>query len=287
MSVSTILAAVSGGSASNGAIEFACRYASRLQAHVEGYHVVVDPIAVFAAAGEGFGFESSLIDSIAAESAETAVKAKRSFDAIAASHHLPYRTAAPPARDQGASADWREETGYAPKLVAERARFFDLVVLGRSERVIHETSTGTIEQTLTRSGRPVLLAPAEPPASTGSTVAVAWNGSPQAVRALSSALPILANADAVSIITVGDAAQGGSSCLLEYLAWHRITARHLNTPRASGQHIGQALLSTARDANADLLVMGGYGHQPWREAIFGGATREILGTSLIPVLLVH
>jgi nucleotide-binding universal stress UspA family protein len=287
MSVRTILAAASGGSASNGAIELACRYASRLKAHIEGFHVLVDPIAVFAAAGEGCGFaDASLIDSMAAEASETAAKAKRSFDAITAAHQLPHVACAQASQDLGASAAWREETGYAPRRVAERAKFFDLVVLGRSDRVIHEPSTGTIEQTLIYSGRPVLLAPAVPPANLGGAVAVAWNGSPQAVRALASSLPILANADAVSIVTVGDTAQEGSSSLLEYLAWHGISAKQVN-PALGDQHVGKALLDAALDDGADLLVMGGYGHQPWREALFGGATREILRTSAMPVLLVH
>jgi nucleotide-binding universal stress UspA family protein len=47
------------------------------------------------------------------------------------------------------------------------------------------------------------------------------------------------------------------------------------------------LLNAAHDAGADMLVMGGYGHQPWREALFGGVTRDVIGTSLMPLLLMH
>src|SRR6516225_3079758 len=71
-----------------------------------------------------------------------------------------------------ASAAWRAETGFAPELVAARARFFDLVVLGRSERVVDKAYSDTIEQTLIHSGRPVLLAPAPPPAVIGETIAL-------------------------------------------------------------------------------------------------------------------
>jgi nucleotide-binding universal stress UspA family protein len=54
-----------------------------------------------------------------------------------------------------------------------------------------------------------------------------------------------------------------------------------------GAGAGQQLLSAAHEENANLLVMGGYGHVPWREFLFGGATREVVGTSLMPVLLTH
>ena len=67
----------------------------------------------------------------------------------------------------GLRRSWRVEVGYAPVLVARRARFFDLVVLGRSERVVDRPHTDTIEETLVTSGRPVLLAPAKPPAVIG------------------------------------------------------------------------------------------------------------------------
>ncbi|MGA3306138.1 MAG: universal stress protein, partial [Stellaceae bacterium] len=72
-----------------------------------------------------------------------------------------------------------------------------------------------------------------------------------------------------------------------YLGWHGVSARHRLVPAVSGVGAGQQLLSAAREADADLLVMGGYGRGPWREMFFGGATRELLAASLLPLLLVH
>ena len=109
----------------------------------------------------------------------------------------------------------------------------------------------------------------------GSVVAVAWNGSPQAVRAVGAALPILATADAITVITVGDRKPGDDG-LREYLAWHGITAKFRSVPAVHGRSTGALLLDTASEADADILVMGGYGHRPWREALFGGVTRDIL-----------
>jgi nucleotide-binding universal stress UspA family protein len=54
-----------------------------------------------------------------------------------------------------------------------------------------------------------------------------------------------------------------------------------------GVRTGEQLLSAARDAGADLLTMGAFGHAPWRESLFGGATETIVGSSYLPILMVH
>jgi nucleotide-binding universal stress UspA family protein len=291
IAIKTILVGASGGSASNGAIELACRFADRLCAHVEGFHVLIDPIAAFASvgAGEGFALSGDVVAEMVDEADANAAHAKASFKEIATRHHLPYRNLAQiaAARDGGPSVGWRAETGDPSHLVAERARFFDLIVLGRSSRVVDEPSSNTIEAVLARSGRPVLLAPAVPTATLGHAVAIAWNGSPQAVRAIGVSLPLLVMADSVLVITVGDDSTGDIPAVLDHLAWHGIAAKHRQIPATSSESTGILLLNAAQEAGADMLVMGGYGHQPWREALFGGVTRDILGTSLLPLLLMH
>jgi nucleotide-binding universal stress UspA family protein len=138
-----------------------------------------------------------------------------------------------------------------------------------------------------QSGRPVLLAPAEPPSGIGYVVAVAWNGSPEGVRALAAALPFLEKADAVSLITSGDADAAGSLGAVDYLAWHGVNAAQRSVAAGSGRHVGRILFEAARDAGADLLVMGAFGHGPWRQQLFGGATRSALATMPLPLLLMH
>jgi nucleotide-binding universal stress UspA family protein len=290
-SIRTILVGASGGSASNGAVELACRFADRLRAHVEGFHVLLDPIAVFAGvgAGDGLALSGDVLTDMINDTDAIAAKAKASFKEVAARHRLPpqYLAQMAASRDCGPSAGWREETGDPPKLVAERARFFDLIVLGRSARVVHEPSSNTIEAVLARSGRPVLLAPAETPANLGKFVALAWNGSPQAVRALAASLPLLIAAESVLVITVGDDNNSDIPAVLDHLSWHGITAKHRHVPATLSESTGILLLNAAHEAGADMLVMGGYGHKPWREALFGGVTRDIIGTSLVPLLLMH
>ena len=289
--IRTILAGASGGSASDGAIELACRFADRSRAHIEGFHVLPDPVAVFGpiGGGEGFALSGDVVVEMIDDAGASAAKAKASFEQIAARHGLPLRKLAQvaPGRDCGPSVSWREATGEAPDLIAARARFFDLVVLGRSSRVVDEPSSHTIEAVLARSGRPVLLAPAQTPAEIGRFITVAWNGSPQAVRALAASLPLLVEAESVLLITAGDVGDSDIPAVLNHLAWHGVAAKHHQIPDTSNESTGILLLKATCDAGADMLVMGGYGHQPWREALFGGVTRDILGASLLPLLLMH
>jgi nucleotide-binding universal stress UspA family protein len=288
MGIRTILVAASGGTANDGSVELACRLAQRFAAHLEGFHVRIDPREIIAAtAGDGFGVGLPLagewMDQIDADAAKLAGKTKTAFLEAAARHHL--APASAPTKS-GASVGWQEETGYASLLVSQRARFFDLVVLGRSDRVAERPHTDTVEETLLRSGRPVLLAPAQAPSVIGEKIAVGWNGSTEAVKALAVSLPLLAAAKAVSVITVGDKDTSAAS-VIDYLAWHGIAATHRGVRTIGASGPGEQLLAQAREEAADLLVMGGYGHMPWREFLFGGATRQIVGTSLLPLLLSH
>lgn len=283
MSVKTILVAASGGTASDGAIETACRIAERLGAHVEALHVKPDPTQVIAMAADGFSMPvaGDWIDRLIADSDALAAETKKKFAAAAERHGLPM--AATPHTPAGAT--WRVETGYGPIMVAERARFFDLVVLGRSERVVDRPHSDAIEETLVRSGRPVLLAPADPPAAIGAHIALGWNGSAEAVHVMAAAMPLLERAGAVTVISIGD--EDSALPLIDYLALHRVAATHRRVAPVKGVGPGEQLLSEAREAGADLLMMGAYGHRPWREIMFGGATREVVSHSLLPVLLSH
>jgi nucleotide-binding universal stress UspA family protein len=287
MSIRTILAALSGGSATDGTVELACRCAARFGAHLEALHVRIDVNEIVLAAGaEGLAAAADLgwADQTAKEVEATAVETRAAFDAAIARHGLPLTDAPVP---EERSATWHEEVGDAPAIVARRARFFDLVVLGRSDRVIDEPHTDAIEETLLRSGRPVLLAPVAAPAEFGDTVAVAWNGSAGAVRAVIAALPLLRVAKSTVLITLGEPDGEGAAELQAYLRMHAIAAGLRAVPPVAGESPAGQLLSAARDAGADLLVLGGYSRAPWREALFGGTTSELVGASRLPLLIAH
>ena len=293
MAIRTILTPLSGGAASEGAIETACRLAQLFGAHLEVLHVRADPRDALPLLGQDISapVAAELIELATRDSEETASRARAIFDAAVARHGLTVREAPASKSEEVAGAvsvAWREELGLAPVAVPRRARLNDLVILGQSGRVQDQPHSDTLEQVVLHGGRPVLLAPTRPAAPLGEVIAVAWNASAEAARAVSAALPFLTKASEVHVLTAGskDAAPADAE-LAAYLAWHGIAAVAHGVHKLEGVSTGELLLSAARDAGADLLVMGGYGHAPWREMIFGGATRQIVATSRLPILLAH
>ena len=292
MTIRTILAPLSGGSSNEGAIETACRLALRFGAHVQGLHVRNDPADALPLLGQDIStpVAAELIEMAQREGADNAVRARAVFDAAVARHGLALRDRPPGGKaDLGSpSASWRDETGHAPGIVPLRARLSDLVVLGQSGRVANKPHSDTLDETVVHGGRPVLLAPARPAGPIGEVVAIAWNASPEAARAVSGALPFLAEARAVHILSVGRENESLSDTELAlYLGWHGVAATAHHVQPVKGVKTGELLLATARDHGAEILVMGGYGHAPWRELIFGGATASVVGTSELPILLSH
>ena len=290
MNVKTILVGASGGSSSNGAIELACRNAVRFGCHVEGIHVKADPreLVAFSDGGMGMPISEDFVERFEADVESYASKTRAAFQSTIATHGLAW-TAAPPdaPSDAGASATWREDKGNGPTLLAERARFFDLVVLGRSDRVAHQPHSDAVERTLLYSGRPTILAPEKAPPTIGASIVVGWDASPGAVRAMTAALPFLTTARDALLVTIGDKHVESAVSAIEYLSWHGIRAKRRHAPSQPGVSSGESLLASARDAGADLLVMGAYGHTPWREYLFGGATHDITGASLLSLMLAH
>jgi len=131
------------------------------------------------------------------------------------------------------------------------------------------------------------LVPREGIAGNLSSVAVAWNGSAEAPRALGGAPPLLPSADRVHVLTVATPrtriVSGGARA--ECLGWHGLICEmHPIYPTAE---VGPALLARAREFGAELLVMGGYGRSRLRERIFGGVTRRVLDHCDVPVPIAH
>jgi nucleotide-binding universal stress UspA family protein len=185
------------------------------------------------------------------------------------------------------SLDYFEDAGF--DRLNEIVRIFDLVIIEQENA--EEGPQGrslTIESVVFGSGRPVLIVPyiQARPASL-KNVLVAWDGSAPAARALGDALPLLARADRVELLSVGGKAlkgcDGQGVAVTRHLARHGIDATFKHTTSAGD--IGNTLLSHAADTGADLLVMGAYGHSRLREAVFGGTTRTLFESMTIPVLM--
>jgi len=179
-------------------------------------------------------------------------------------------------------------TYQVPALLVDYARLRDLTIIP----VPDSYDLWYAEAVIFGSGRPTLILPTGLPARPFQldTVAVAWDFSRAAARALSDALPLLEQARQVRVVTVLNEKTLDTAHSAEELA--KNLARHgidvvLDKVDAAGRAIGETLESYVLSHKADLLVMGAYGHSRWREFILGGATKSLLSKPPLPILLSH
>jgi len=165
----------------------------------------------------------------------------------------------------------------------------DIVVVGQSSAAHGGSFSGPLGEALMEAKAPVFVARGETPAR-GQPAAVAWDGSLQAARAVRAAIPLLKDASKVAILQNPDeldrspGAQADPKRLARYLDARGIATEA--TIEVRGRHVGQALLEAASDRGAALLVAGAYGHSRIGEALFGGATRTMLGAKTGPHLFI-
>jgi len=182
-----------------------------------------------------------------------------------------------------------------PHAIALQARYADLSVMTAPTRGSDEASLvrAFFSALLFESGRPVLVIPphyaAELPLR---HVVVAWKPCREASRALHDALPLLAGATSIDVITVdpvvGEMEHGADPGvdIATHLARHGLTVNVVNRP-GGNQTVATALLRHAAESGAQLLIAGGYGHSRLREWVLGGTTRELLQAIHLPILFSH
>lgn len=180
------------------------------------------------------------------------------------------------------------------RVAAVHARYADVAVMTRpSDGPGAELREEIVEGVLFHSGRPALIAPPGwKGSSIGKRVVVAWDASREATRALSEADDILEFAEAVTVVTVdakpkmfGHGDQPGLN-IAAHLARRGLPADVRNVD-SMGRSASLAILEEAKTLDADLVVMGGYSHSRLRELVFGGATRELLRSADVPLLMAH
>ncbi|MHA1600277.1 MAG: universal stress protein [Alphaproteobacteria bacterium] len=288
MSIAVILAVIDGAPGSEAALKAAVRLGREFKARVELLHVEADAERSLPVMGEGMSGAAveQVLQSLRAEGEARLAEARRLFEQYRTADKLPIvESDSDPVVGQFAVC-FRHVTGRESEEVLHRARLSDLTVFGRSGREDGVTSTA-LEAVLFDSGRPLLLVPPTPVQNNGSTVAVAWDRSREAACAVHAAFPILRRAKRVVVITARQSESGVEpSELVHYLAMHGINARTWAFTPGSGT-LGQEILEEASKAEAEMLVMGGYGHSRLRELVLGGATRSILSKAAIPVFMMH
>jgi nucleotide-binding universal stress UspA family protein len=270
-----LLVHVDGSQAGRQRVQFAVDLAMRMGTRLSGLHVTppadVPP-----------RYKPSLVAEVAAD-----LSSRLALDAGAAATIFSEE-----ASQRLADASWFEAAGDVVQGISEKARYADLVVLGQYER------QGTPEShplpiahsVVLRCGRPVLVVPTDAKPSTLANIAVAWDGSREAVRAVHDALPLLRLSRSVQIVRMINLSASDDEIDCENLSTHLANHGVEVDPnalqiRTAEEHT--SLQKQIEGGHYDLLVMGGYSHAMWRQFIFGGATQSILLSSTIPVLVSH
>jgi nucleotide-binding universal stress UspA family protein len=172
--------------------------------------------------------------------------------------------------------------------VATTVRYFDLALIGWEGQ--NPGSRMMAEAVVFGSGRPTMLLPEVSDVEALDHIAIAWDGSRVAARAVADARPFMDKASKISVLTVLDekplAESGIGQRLAERLRKGGLPAEALAV-NAKGRPIGMALQDHALEAGANLLVMGGYGHSRVRDFVLGGATEGVLDELRLPALLSH
>jgi nucleotide-binding universal stress UspA family protein len=283
-----ILVPLDGTEASKSALETAFAVGREVAAHVTVLHVRPDPKDAVPLLGEGMSGSmiEEMIEIAETEAANRAAKARAMFDSLCAEHNVPLSDE--PSPGESVSASWTEEIGREDEVTAWRGRLSDMVVLSRPTPDSDVSASMTLNAALFETGRPALIVPPGGAAPIGRKVAVSWNGSAQAARAVASAMPIIAGSGGVVIFSAESDQTSVSVApeLATYFAWHGVTAE-TRVFSASPRAVGEVLLKECIDAGADLLVMGAYTHSRMRQLILGGVTRHVLENATVPLFMAH
>lgn len=252
--------------------------AARYDAHVTGLIFALDPFIPSTVLGE---VPIAVIDQQRERNAELARKAADAFRHQADLAGVSYAV-----RMQECTE------GEALQILSAQGRVSDIIVTGQREPddalPIRDI---LIETALFETGRPSLIVPYIGPGEGKlDSIAIAWDGRREAARAVHDAMPLLKQAKTIEIITIGriGTAKGEEpgADLAEALARHglKVSVQHLD---GGSTDVASTLLSHAADRGFDMMVMGGYGHSRLREVVLGGATKGILESMTVPVLMSH
>ncbi|MDP2122814.1 MAG: universal stress protein [Parvibaculum sp.] len=286
MSVKKILVPLAGRPSDNEVLGTALSIAGDFGAQIVALFARPDPTEALPYLGDGVSGQviEDLLQAAREGADEASTRVLKTLTDAAAKAGFPLvgKGAEPPLP----SVRFLDVTGRRDEVVAAHSRLSDLIVFGESATGI---AGGTaLEAAMMSAGRPVLIAPKKSWAPVGGSVAIGWDESAEAARAVTAAIPFLEKARKVTVLCIGNKEldPGPGSTLADYLALHGVVA-DVHLIDAQGRAAGEVLLEAAEKSKADLLVMGGYSHSRLLEFIIGGVTQHIRSHATIPVLMAH
>lgn len=191
-----------------------------------------------------------------------------------------------PPHGNTATVEFVEQSGRMVDIVKTHGRLADLIAVPKPDRD-RNVGSNSLKAALFRTGRPVLMTPPkDPPEGFGSRIAIGWNGSMEAARAVAQTTGLVDDAQEVTILTGGGSEPNGATTD-ELVAYYKLRGIEASVRTFNGKSVGRSLLSETAAAGADLLIMGAYGDSHERETLFGGNTQTVVDEATIPVVLVH
>ena len=259
-------------------LQSAVLLARRFDSYVEGFALFPAMVEIYA-----LDSEISLPIEVKEHDAEMAKQARTVFEKFMIDQGVPRSSAGEPSL----AFDWLDDAPDGDAFVGSYGRVFDVIVAGRPGTGRgSRPSMATIEAALFEAGRPVLIAPPSVPRQMGESILIAWNCSTEQARATALAMPLLRKARRVVVLTVQGGTVPGPSGeqLARYLQRNGVSCEPM-TVNPEGRSTGEAILANAASQKCDLLIKGAYTQSRLRQMIFGGATRHILASANIPVLM--
>ena len=189
--------------------------------------------------------------------------------------------------DSGFAVEFLETDGSVAELLANQGRLADLIVTAHPPADRPNSKPLMLEIALRETGRPVFIAPVTPFATVAEHVAIAWNGSSEAARAVALSLDLLRRASQVTIVSVQESApiEPDAQQLANYLDRHNIESSSIIV-EGKESNASARLLAESERAGADLLLMGAYSRSRTTRALSGSTTNHILRKATIPVIMV-
>jgi len=279
MAYKTVVSVITDLAVDNAALEAAVELARREDGHLDVLCLGIDRTQ------PGFyytGASAMTIQNNLAEAEKEARKLEEEVNGLLEGRDLKWAA-------QGMTA----QSAGLPQFLAHHIRFADVVVLPKpyGEGRTHENEA-IVESALFDAGVPVLVVPDEGTLPDPvNRIVVAWNESREALTAVRAALPFLQAADVVNICIIDppphapDRSDPGGA-LSQMLSRHGVNAE-VSVLAKTMPRVSDVIARHVSDQQADLLVMGAYGHSRFRESILGGATRNMLQISEVPMLMAH
>ena len=279
MFIKDIMLLCDAGEANDYRVETTLLYAKVYQAHVTGVHLI--PYPIIPVYGGTFPepipyYASDQLDE--ASNIEKDLKSK--FTKKASEMEVP--------------CEWKSLEGVDVRYIIDTARYTDLVVVPQGYSRYGEENTQKIDDYLSiHLGRPLLVIPdLKKIFNLPKNVIIAWNESHEAARAVHDALPFLDLAERVQVVSVSLTNKQEKAYMIycddlrKHLSHHGINVEVVAVDESS-KGTGATILQSAIEYDADLIIMGAYGHSRLKEIVLGGATRYLLKHTSIPLFLSH